>query len=135
MADDVAADKLAVLECLADYCYAIDFLECDALHDLFTDDAVLHFSLGDIGRDDITVSGGTAIADYFREILPRMGAAAPKHPLTNHVVRVDGDRATSRSYAAVAAGLYTGEYERSATGWRLSRLTVKYFDRPRLSAS
>ena len=130
MPDDTAADKLAVLECLAEYCYAIDFLECDALGDLFTEDAVLHFSLGDVGREDITVSGGKAISDYFRDILPGLGAAAPKHPLTNHVVHVDGERATSRSYAAVAAGLYTGEYERSATGWRLSRLTVKYFARP-----
>jgi hypothetical protein len=130
MPDDVAADKLAVLECLSDYCYAIDFLDCDALGDLFTEDAVLHFSLGGVGREDITVSGGTAIGDYFRDVLPQFGAAAPKHPLTNHVVRVDGTRASSRSYLATGAGLYAGEYERSATGWRLSRLTVTYFARP-----
>jgi len=130
MSDDVATDKLAVLECLAEYCYAIDFLECDALGALFTEDAVLHFSLGGVGREDITVSGGAAIGDYFREVLPQFGAAAPKHPLTNHVVRVDGTHATSRSYLATGPGLYDGEYERGTTGWRLSRLTVTYFARP-----
>jgi ketosteroid isomerase-like protein len=104
---------------LARYCFAIDSLNADGWADLFTEDGVFHYTLGEplIGRDALR---------QFVSMVP-----GDRHHLTmNEIIEVDGDGATVRSYALVtkesppvisAVGDYEDTLLRTPDGWRFAR--------------
>lgn len=107
---------------------------------VFTDELVADFS--DFGTPAVTVTR-EGWAEQSRQAFA--GWTATHHSITNHVIEIDGDRATIHAHvhvehfapAEVAAGgancwLVTGFYDnlavRTAEGWRLSavKLTVTH---------
>ena len=101
--------------------------------DLFTDDAEVDF--GYLGSG----TGREAIVRFFAELPALLDFV--KQFVHNHVVEVDGDRATGVSYmeaksisggrAFVVAGRYDDVVVRTPSGWRFSRMVFEpYFTVP-----
>lgn len=121
---DAVADHVAIVECLHRYAYGIDDRDLDAVRAVFTPDAHL----------DYTASGGPAgardeVVDWIGQGIDLLGPT--QHVVTNELVELDGDAATSRCYLVnplVTAGddptvvLLGGEYRdrwrRTVDGWR-----------------
>jgi uncharacterized protein (TIGR02246 family) len=114
-----AEDLEEIRTLLARYCFAIDSLDADAWADLFTEDGVFHYALGEplVGREALR---------QFVSMVP-----GDRHHLTmNELIEVDGDNATVRAYALVtkesppvisAVGEYEDMLRRTADGWRFAR--------------
>jgi 3-phenylpropionate/cinnamic acid dioxygenase small subunit len=134
------ADRLEIQDLLTRYCRAIDTRAWDLLDTVFTPDATV----------DYTAAGGVRgsfpeVKAWLAEVLPRF--AMTQHLVTNHDIRVDGDRATSRVYVYnpmgtrnAAGGLdlfffggyYNDRLVRTPAGWRIvERIEETAFvDRP-----
>jgi uncharacterized protein (TIGR02246 family) len=116
---DSAADLEEIRRLLARYCFAIDARDADAWAELFTEDGVFHYALGDalVGREALK---------SFVSVIPD-----DRHHLTmNEIIEIDGDDATVRAYAVVtkesppvlsAVGDYADTLCRTADGWRFAR--------------
>jgi 3-phenylpropionate/cinnamic acid dioxygenase small subunit len=123
-------DKDDIKELLVRYAWAIDDKDWDALDTVFLPDAYLDYSSNPGG-----VEGPYP---EIREWLAKSLAPFPvtQHLVTNMDVRVDGDRATSRTmvYNPMGAatregplhyfflgGRYDDELVRTADGWRIAK--------------
>jgi uncharacterized protein (TIGR02246 family) len=114
-----AEDLEEIRKLLACYCYAIDSSDAEAWANLFTEDGVFHYALGEplIGREALR---------QFVSLVPD-----DRHHLTmNEIVDVDADSATVRAYALVtkesppvisAVGEYEDTLRRTADGWKFAR--------------
>ena len=130
------SDRLEIQQLLVDYSTAIDNRRFDDLDRVFTPDAHI----------DYTELGGIAgtypdVKAWLAEVLPNFPAYA--HMLGNFDVRIDGDKASSRTICfnpMVLPGLeqqvlfcglwYEDEFVRTADGWRMSRrVETKCFDK------
>jgi 3-phenylpropionate/cinnamic acid dioxygenase small subunit len=124
-------DRAAVFDLTVDYCTAIDAKDWDALRSVFAPAATARLGRTDHeGVDDIIARCRSALTSLD----------ASQHMITNHRIRVDGDRATCSCHvqaqhvrAAAAAGpnylvggRYDDDLERTPDGWRIARrvLTV-----------
>lgn len=121
------ADRLEILELLHRYAAAVDDRDWDAYRAVFTPDARLDFTSagGPVGTPDELIAWLTdALAPWEMS----------QHLVTNAIVSVDGDEATSRAYlynpmrAADGAmmfvgGSYTDRLRRQADGWRFVERT------------
>jgi hypothetical protein len=119
------ADRMAIIELTAAYCWALDSRDWDALDEVFTPGAT-----ADLGAD---LAGLDAIKDRVRAALGPLDAS--QHLIGTHHVRVDGDRATCRCYLQaqhvrsgvegghtfVFGGRYEDELVRTPAGWRIAR--------------
>ena len=124
-----AADKLEIIEALTRYHHAIDFKRWDDLDAVLAPDAVAAWpGMGvDMGLDTDAPSGRDAIKAWLKDAV---GARDSLHYMVNHVVDLDGDRATNRSMVAVAdaqsnlyhMGYYDGTHRRTPDGWRITAL-------------
>lgn len=104
---------------LASYCFAIDARDADTWANLFTEDGIFHYALGE------PISGRAALRAFI--------AVVPddRHHLTmNEIIDVDGDTATVKAYALVtresppiisAVGEYEDSLSRTSEGWRFAR--------------
>ncbi len=121
------SDRFEVQDLLADYAHAIDQKNWDALDDIFTDDAVI----------DYTVMGGPR--GSLPEIKKFLAEAMTIFPHTQHLVanmqiRLDGDTGTGRIMClnpqtmdmgegkrhVFLLGLwYVDKYVRTPKGWRI----------------
>lgn len=118
-------DRLEIAEALARYAYGIDDRDFDAVRALFTADAHL----------DYAASGGPAagrdkVIDWIES---GMGVVGPsQHLVTNVVVDLDGDEATSRCLLfnpmimplkdpllLYLGGGYRDGWRRTEGGWRI----------------
>ncbi len=115
---DLAADKLEIIETLNRYCFAVDFLDFAALETVFSEDANATYVLEPLGLDDVSLEGRDAIIAWLSSVLGNLGEPGPKHAMTNHIVELRGDSASSRSYLNVGSGIYSVEYVRTPQGWR-----------------
>jgi hypothetical protein len=135
--DDTAlqamADRLEIEDVLTRYAWAIDSREFDGLDDVFTPDAFV----------DYTSAGGIKgkypeVKAWLASVLPHFPAY--QHLVTNKDIRVDGDRATSRSgfynpmgQSAEDGGMtfffvggeYHDELVRTPNGWRIEERVEK----------
>ena len=91
-----ADDRAAIEDLQARYLFALDFHDPDLYVSTFTPDGILDYGSGDVkGREAI------------KEVIARMPkpaavaglrAGAARHNISNDVIRVEGDKAFSRSY-------------------------------------
>ncbi|MFN6555178.1 nuclear transport factor 2 family protein [Mycolicibacterium septicum] len=130
------SDRLEIQQLLIDYSTAIDRRLFDDLDAVFTSDAYIDYrAMGGIDGQYPEVK------TWLAEVLPNFPAYA--HMLGNFDVRIDGDKATSRTICfnpMVLPGLeqqvlfcglwYEDEFVRTADGWRMSRrVETKCFDK------
>src|SRR5439155_17503030 len=91
-----AEDRAAIEDLQARYLFALDFHDPDLYVSTFTEDGVLDYGSGEVkGRQPI------------KEVIARMPnpasvagkrAGAARHNISNIVIKVDGNKAESRSY-------------------------------------
>jgi SnoaL-like domain len=119
------ADRLAIIEITHRYCWALDSREWALLDDVFLPDATAEL------RSSL-LEGRDAIRDRIAGAIGSLDAT--HHMVSNHIVTIDGDRATSRCYLHsqhvrndavggvnyVIAGRYEDELVRTASGWRIA---------------
>jgi hypothetical protein len=91
-----AEDRAAIEDLQARYLFALDFHDPDLYVSTFTEDGVLDYGSGD-------VKGRQAIKDVIAGMpspKPVAGkrAGAARHNISNIVLKVDGNKATGRSY-------------------------------------
>jgi hypothetical protein len=124
---DALADRFEIGELLDRYAHAIDAWDWDLLATVFTSDAVVDFSsVGHYVAADAKVSGFDAIVAWYKMALePFFGVL---HFMGNHLIRVDGDSARTKSYMHVLSmpmgGLYETECVRTPEGWRIKLLVL-----------
>ena len=132
---DQLADRQAIVELTHAYCWALDSRDWAGLDQVFLPDATADLRSPLLeGRDAIRTRISRAIDPLD----------ATQHAVSNHMIVVDGDRATCRCYlhaqhvrtAAegtpnyIIAGRYEDEMVRTPDGWRISfrRLVVVWSD-------
>ncbi|MBP2453184.1 hypothetical protein JOF57_003097 [Mycolicibacterium lutetiense] len=130
------SDRLEIQQLLIDYSTAIDRRLFDDLDAVFTADAYIDYrAMGGIDGQYPEVKA------WLAEVLPNFPAYA--HMLGNFDVRIEGDKASSRTICfnpMVLPGLeqqvlfcglwYEDEFIRTAEGWRMSRrVETKCFDK------
>lgn len=126
--EQVAA-KLEITDVLYRYATALDSRDRKLLSEVFLDDAVFEIG-GGVGRFE----GVNAIADVVMLYLG--GLEASQHIITNPVVELEGDRASSRCYLHAQhylpdqrtggntleiGGTYHDELVSSDVGWRIRK--------------
>ena len=128
------ADRAAIVDLTHRYCWALDTKDYDALDTVFAPEAN-----GDLLED---VRGRDAIKARIKRALDPLEQT--QHLVSNHMVRVEGDRAWCRCYLQsqhvrtaadggpnfIIAGRYEDELRRTSEGWRVvfRRLTVMWTD-------
>jgi 3-phenylpropionate/cinnamic acid dioxygenase small subunit len=122
------SDRMEIQDLLYRYCHAVDTKDWDRWKTCFTPDAEI----------DYTSSGGIAgrlpeVATWIAEVLELFSVT--QHFLTNTLVTLAGDEATSRSYyynpqtfagdgpprRLVTGGYYDDVLVRTPEGWRIAR--------------
>jgi 3-phenylpropionate/cinnamic acid dioxygenase small subunit len=126
-------DKQQIIEVLYRYATALDTRRRALLDDVFVEDAIFVVGVG-AGRYE----GREAIGDVVTEFLG--GLEASQHIVTNPVIELDGDRATSRAYLHAQhympdqrtggntleiGGTYHDELVRTEVGWRITRRELR----------
>jgi ketosteroid isomerase-like protein len=116
-------DAFEVVQVLNRYGAALDAHDWAALERVFAEDAVADYSSIAPGA---RWSGRAAIIEWLSSALAdRHGSF---HFMTNHVVDVDGDEATSQHYMhnrnLSLAGRYTCRHVRTSEGWRIASLQL-----------
>ena len=120
-------DRIEIHELLNRYAHAIDFGDFGRLDQVFTEDAVADFSsVGEYVDVDSVLHGRAAIVGYYEVALAPFDGVL--HFMTNHLVEIDGDTATSRSYMHVLnmsmGGIYSCRCRRTEAGWRIEHLSL-----------
>ena len=95
-ASSYAEDRAAIEDLQARYLFALDFHDPDLYVSTFTEDGVLDYGSGD-------VKGRQAIKDVIARMpklaaVAGMRAGAARHNISNIVIKVEGNKATGRSY-------------------------------------
>jgi SnoaL-like domain len=96
-ASSYADDRAAIEDLQARYLFALDFHDPDLYVSTFTENGVLDYGSGD-------VKGRQAIKDVIARMpspspaAAGLRAAAARHNISNIVIKVDGNKAMSRSY-------------------------------------
>jgi ketosteroid isomerase-like protein len=94
-----ARDRAAIEDLMARYLFALDYNDLDTFIAMFTDDAVFDFARG-------RVEGKAAILEAVQSFKKRIGEhykdedgnpAVLRHVLAHAAIRVEGDRAWTRS--------------------------------------
>src|SRR5262245_56623863 len=91
-----AEDRAAFEDLQARYLFALDFHDPDLYVSTFTEDGILDYGSGD-------VKGRQAIKDLIAKMpspatTAGLRAAAARHNISNIVIKVEGNKALSRSY-------------------------------------
>ena len=97
--DGYAEDRAAIEDLMARYLFALDYNDLDSFIATFTDDAVFDFARG-------RIEGKAAILEAVKGFKARIGQlyqdedgnpAVLRHVLAHAAIRVEGDRAWTRS--------------------------------------
>ncbi|TWG96345.1 uncharacterized protein (TIGR02246 family) [Nocardioides sp. J9] len=110
---DVLAELVAreqIRELAANYCHGIDKRDLDRLLGVFDEKA--EWVLG----EDVRPTGHDAIAEMTRGIWE--AHELTHHWTANHVIEVDGDRATGLCDVDSTVRLASGEWKRAAASYR-----------------
>lgn len=122
---DLAQDRDAIRDLLARYTYNGDRGRLTEMTACFADDGVLEY-LGKAPQGPAAIK--TALSSGTRD--GRLTFI--RHHITNPLIAVDGDNATSRSYFTVHSnfgpdhsGTYDDRLARTAAGWRFAHRRVR----------
>ena len=122
---EVEADRQAVIRLIEQYAHGIDGLDDALLARTFAPDAVATYK-GLNYPMDVRLEGFPAIRDWLRAQLSDGSRGIPWHYMDTHLVEVDGDRGTLKTYqhnrTLAGVGVYSVEARRTAFGWRIARL-------------
>ena len=88
----VLEEKDAIHETIANYCFHFDGAEFDKWIELFTDDGT--FDAGALGVQ----KGKDALRKFLTGIRLTNGSPMVKHCVMNEIIKVDGEKATAKSY-------------------------------------
>lgn len=121
-------DRAEIIELLHRYALAIDTGDWALLRSLFTPDAVADFSsVGQYAAGESSMRGVDAIVAWLRAALAPFPDVL--HFMSNHIVELHGDRASTLTYMHVLhmemGGIYRCEAVRTPDGWRLERLALE----------
>jgi 3-phenylpropionate/cinnamic acid dioxygenase small subunit len=128
-------DRQEISDLLVRYATGIDRRDWPLFRTVFTEGCELDY--GEIG----VWKGADAVTDFMEQAHAMAGHTM--HRLTNQVITIEGDKATTRTYidgvimlsdnqAGVnALGFYDDEVVRTADGWRIAR---RRFTQVRVSA-
>ncbi len=124
---EVEADRQAVIRLIHQYAHAIDGRDETLLRATFTADAVAEYK-GVNFPMDVRLEGFPAIAQWLKDQVGDREGALPWHYMDTHLVEVDGNRATLKTFQhnrhLSGVGLYTVEAVRTALGWRIQKLRL-----------
>jgi hypothetical protein len=97
--DSYARDRAEIEDLMARYLFALDYNDLDSFGAMFTDDAVFDFARGRIaGKANILEAVGNfkaRIGDIYKD--EDGNPAVLRHVLAHAAIRVEGDRAWTRS--------------------------------------
>jgi uncharacterized protein (TIGR02246 family) len=125
----ILEDKDAIREIMAAYCHALDGCRFAEVAGFFADDAVWTTDYGE-------ARGRKAIEDMLRSVVPARGEGPQrKHFITNIIIKVDGDQASSvadylvvresgQNLIPVMGGTYRDQWVREGGGWRFKRKEI-----------
>ncbi len=119
-------DRTAIVDLTIRYCWALDDRDWAVFDDVFAPDATAR-----LGKHDC--ADRPAIVARCRHALDRLDAS--HHMVSNHVVEIDGDTATSRCYVQaqhirrgidggdnwLLGGRYVDQMSRTSAGWQITR--------------
>ena len=118
-------DRDDIIDVLLRYATGIDRRDWPLFRTVFTADCTLDY--GEIG----SWSGVDAVTEFMEQSHAEAGHTM--HRMTNHVIALNGDHATARTYVdglimnsdnesgVNAIGIYDDDLARTATGWRIAR--------------
>ncbi|MAG30807.1 MAG: hypothetical protein CL908_07960 [Deltaproteobacteria bacterium] len=122
------ADRRAVTGLIQAYAHGIDGMDEVLLRRTFAADAVAEYVGVNFPMDD-RLEGIDAILGWLRLHIGDREGALPWHYMSTHLVEVEGDRATLRSFQhnrhMSGVGLYTVEARRTIDGWRIQKLRLE----------
>ncbi len=122
---EVEADRQAVIRLIHQYAHAIDGRDEKLLSATFTADAVAEYK-GVNFPMDVRLDGFPAIREWLNAQVGNREGALPWHYMDTHLVEVDGNRASLKTFQhnrhLSGVGLYTVEAVRTAQGWRIQKL-------------
>ncbi|MFO0690548.1 MAG: nuclear transport factor 2 family protein [Myxococcota bacterium] len=122
---EVEADRQAVIRLIHQYAHGIDGHDKELLSRTFTADAVAEYK-GVNFPMDVTLRGFPAILEWLDAQVGGREGAAPWHYMDTHLVEVNGNRATLKTFQhnrhMSGVGLYTVEAVRTSQGWRIQKL-------------
>ena len=123
-------DRAEISDLLLAFARALDAKDWDAYADTYAEDGEFHiFDQVRAGREELAAGPARDLTRFDRT----------QHFSTNHVIEVDGDRATAQSYLlaihvpdagqpdvhADIGGAYRCDCVRTAEGWRFRRVTIE----------
>jgi len=120
-------DRDAIRELTGRYCHLVVERDADALANLFTEDGIMKFGeTQQTGRDELRSA--------YRESLEVM---QPKPCVHNHVIQLDGDRATGVTSVElrffqdgepwIASGHYDEIFQRVGGEWKFARRELSVY--------
>ncbi len=141
MTETEIVDRLELRELLDRYSHAVDFMDWPLLSTVFAADACVDYSelAETFGNVPTRADGLDAIRDLYAAIIPPHYGTL--HFMTNHLIELQGDRASTRTYMHVASGGFSGLYRctcvRTPEGWRIRdyRFVLHTRDHPSALAS
>ena len=121
-------DRIEIHELLNRYAHAIDFMDWRLLEEVFTEDAIADYSsTGEYVEVESVRRGRDQIIDYYATAMAPFEGVL--HFMTNHLVDLEGDRASTTSYMHVLnlgmGGLYRCRCRRTQAGWRIEHLELE----------
>ena len=122
-------DREKIKELTYEYGLAIEAQDAERMASLFTQDGSVDFS--SLGRGVIT--GSDALKEFYRSTWP----LKVKPFFTNHIIRIQGNRATGicslenratrGDQSLIGAGRLYDEYEKVNDGWKFKSRRVEMF--------
>jgi len=122
---EVEADRETVARLAHGYAHGIDEMNEVLLRRTFTENAVAEYKGANFPMD-LRLEGIDAILEWLRSSVGDRDGAVPWHFMSTHLVDIDGDEATLRTFQhnrhMSGVGLYTIQARRTKDGWRIVKL-------------
>jgi 3-phenylpropionate/cinnamic acid dioxygenase small subunit len=130
-------DRAAVVDLTIRYCTALDARDWPLLASCFADDAEATYGQPGGGTDGPYAGAETIVARLRRSMT---ALSATQHCVSNHVITVGAEAATSRCYLRaqhvrtgedgpeqfMVGGMYDDRLIRDANGWRIASRSMTY---------
>ncbi|WP_286694305.1 MULTISPECIES: nuclear transport factor 2 family protein [Spongiibacter] len=123
--------KEEIRDLVASYCHAIAAADLDSLMQLFAEQAYINVNVDDGKGSFGKVEGREAMRAFYKDMV----ALAPKPFIHNHLIDIDGDRATGRCSVEIRGlpdalsskngGYYEDRYLHDGESWKFE--TRSYF--------